>query len=93
MLKKIIVFALLICLLGTLLCACSKKVTAAEAYQILCTELGEDASKITDYHIHEGSLGNTACWSITITMDGEMYTCYVSVAGKYLGKVAGGHTH
>ncbi len=93
MLKKILVLVLLVCLLGTLLCACSKKISEQEAYQILLTELGVEASEITEHHIHEGTLGNEDCYTIVITLDGKQWTCYVSTSGEYLGKMEGGHSH
>ncbi len=93
MLKKTVVLILIVCLLGTLLCACGGKISGEKAYQIVLDSLGDQASKVTSYHIHEGTFGDKDCYNIYITVNGEDWTYFVSTSGELLGKLPGGHSH
>ena len=94
MLKKTVVLLLIVCLMGTLLCACGgKKITAQEAYQIVLDDLGAAASKASAPHIHEGTYQGKACFNIFITVDGLDLAYVISDTGAILQKGPGGHSH
>ena len=89
MLKKTVVLVLIVCLLGTLLCACGKKITAEEAYQIVLKDLGDLASTVQSPHIHEGKDG----YNIYLTVNGLQFAYLISYSGKIVSKGPGGHSH
>ena len=90
MLKKTVVLVLIVCLLGTLLCACSgTKITAEEAYQIVLKDLGDLASSVENPHIHESKDG----YNIYLTANGLQLAYLVSYSGKIVSKGPGGHIH
>jgi hypothetical protein len=93
--KKVVSVLLIICLLGTLLCACGgKKITAQEAYEIVLEDLGPVADKAASPHIHEGTFEGKACFNIFINVDGMDIVYVISDTGKILHKGPGtGHSH
>ena len=92
--KKTIALFLIVCLVGTLFCACGgKKITAQEAYAIVLEDLGPVGEKVTSNHIHEGTYEGKPCFNIFITVDGQDFTYVVSQTGKILYKGLGGHSH
>ena len=95
MFKKTITLVLLVCLLGTLLCACGggKEITAQEAYQIVLADLGDLASSATAPHIHEGTHGGKPCFNIYVTVNGMGMQYVISNTGKIISKGPGGHSH
>ena len=93
--KKTIALLLVVCLVGTLFCACGgKKITAQEAYEIVLKDLGAAADKAASPHIHEGTFEGKACFNIFINVDGADLVYVVSDTGKILHKgPGGGHSH
>ena len=94
MLKRTLVLLLVVCLVGTLFCACGgKEITAEEAYQIVLADLGDLASTAQNPHIHEGTYQNKACYNIFVTVNGMQMQYIISTSGKILHKGHGSHSH
>ena len=94
MFKKVTALVLVICLLGLALCACSKKtVSADEAWQIVLEDLGENADKAAEPHIHESTYKNKPCYNIFVTVGKESLVYIVTEKGEIVHRGIGGHSH
>ena len=92
--KRVIALLLMACLLCGLLAACSKKITAEEAYQVVLDELGETLAKTAQSpHIHEGTYDGKPCYNIFVTVNGMSMNYIVSQTGKILYQGPGEHSH
>lgn len=93
--KSLICFLVLVCLMCGMLCACETKeeITAEEALTILLEDLGDEATNVSNPHIHTGTYKNQECYNIYITKSGESWVYVISMDGKILTKGPGGHSH
>ena len=93
MFKKLISALVLVCMICCLLAACSKSITADEAWKIVQEDLGDIAAQAKTPHIHEGTFDNQACFNIFVTVAGESLVYVVSVNGEILHKGLSDHSH
>jgi len=93
MTKRIIAAILLVAMVGCLLAACQeKKITTAEAIQIVKTDAGDGAA--INSHVHEGEFGGKDCYYVYATVGDQELVYAVEIStGKILGKGPGSHSH
>lgn len=82
MIKRIICVAIVMCLLCTAFAACSTKLTAEQAYEVVLNDLGEKASMAGQPHIHEGMFGDIPCYNIYVTVGNENWYYAVTTKGE-----------
>ncbi|MBO5868527.1 MAG: hypothetical protein J6Q54_06450 [Oscillospiraceae bacterium] len=93
MFRRMTALLLMICLLGLMLCACGKTLTAEEAYQVVLDDLGDRAEEAQEPHIHESTYKKKACYNIFVTVGDESLVYVVSTKGEILHKGIGAHSH
>ena len=91
--KKWIAILLLAGILCGMLAGCGKKISSAEAYQIVLNDLGNVSEISEDAHIHEATYEGKPCYNIFVTVNGMTLQYIVSFNGKILHKGAGEHAH
>lgn len=93
--KRLICLLVLVCLMGSMLCACETKeeITAQQAISIMLEDLGDDAKNMSNPHVHTGTYENKSCYNIYVTINGESWAYIISTEGEILSKGPGGHSH
>lgn len=92
--KKLLAILLVAALMCSGFAACGKTLTADEAYQVVLTDLGDEADHAGEPHIHTGDFNGIQCYNIYVTVDGENYFYAVSMGGTILSKGTGAaHSH
>lgn len=94
MTKRIIVIAVLACLVLTLLAACGNgNITAEKAQKIVLKDLGVSANQ-AELHVHTGEFEGKPCYSIYATVDGHTWEYLVDYnSGEILSKTESSHSH
>ena len=93
--KRLICLLVLVCMVCSVLCACTskEKITGEQALTIMLEDLGEDAVDAVDPHIHENTFNNEHVYNIYFTLDGESWVYVISDEGEIMAKGPGGHSH
>lgn len=93
--KRLLCLFLAVCMMCSILCACSgKKITAEEAVAIVMEDLGEGANVSGSPHVHTGTFENKDCYNIYLTVDNESWLYVITTGGEILAKgPSGGHSH
>ncbi len=93
--KRLFGILILVCLIGSILCACGakKEITSEEAVAVMLEDLGGNAQNISGIHTHTGTYENEKCYNIYVTRDNEQWVYVISAYGKILYKGPGGHSH
>ncbi len=94
--KRLFAILILVCMVLCLMTACGaekKTITSAEAWNIVCEDLGSDAANAEAPHIHTATRNNQECFNIYVTVDGESLLYVVSYTGEILYKGQGSHSH
>ena len=93
--KRVICLLVLAGIVCSFLCACASKenITAEQAVTVMLEDLGEDAAKAVNPHVHENTFNNEHVYNIYFTLDGESWVYVISVEGEIMAKGPGGHSH
>ena len=95
--KRIIAMLLMLCMVLCIFTACGSKeettITVDDAWQIVLTDLGDDAVNATAPHVHDGTYDNQECYNIFFNVGDESLTYVVSTTGEILYKGEGEHSH
>lgn len=93
--KRIIAFALVLCLICTVFVGCSKKLTANEAFQVVLDDLEISANKAGQPHIHEGAFGDIPCYNIYVTVGEKNWFYSVTLEGEIvnIAELDNEHSH
>lgn len=88
--NRMLAILLLAALMLTLLAACGKEaskfLTAQEAQEIAMEAAGVSEKEVTDVHAHVGTLNDTPCFSIHLTVGDTEYEYIIDAAtGEILG--------
>ena len=93
--KRLVSCLILVSILCGVLCACQPKeeIPVEEAGRIMLKDLGEDAVKVTNPHVHIGTYARKDCYNIFFTLDNEPYVYVISFEGEILYKGVAEHSH
>lgn len=93
--KRLFCLFLAVCMMCSILCACSgKKITAEEAVAIMMEDLGSESATASDPHVHTGTFDGKDCYNIYFTKGGESWLYVISTDGEIIGQgPSGGHSH
>ncbi len=93
MLKRILIMALLLCMVFPLLAACgSDEITAEKAEKIVLKELGVSAEE-AKLHVHLSEFDGMPCYQVFATVNGKTWEYLLSYTGEILSVSESNHSH